>query len=73
MKTAHSERSRIGETIAKLRKEAGITQAELAESVGVRQTHISRIESGRHSTTLDILQAIARRLGRKIDFTNLVD
>lgn len=52
------------------RIEQGITQKELARRSGLRQSNISRIESGNCSPTVTTLQAIANGLGRDlvIDF-----
>lgn len=57
----------IGQRIAELRKEQGMTQAQLAEAVGLRQSNVSRIEAGKYATTLDILANIAQALGCKVD------
>lgn len=47
----------------------GMTQAELAERVGwLSQSHIARIESGKYSTGLDHLQAIANAMGFRLAF-----
>ena len=64
----NSERLRIGQRIAELRKERGLTQTQLAERCGLQQAHIARIEAGRYSVGLDTLALIAEALGRKIDF-----
>ncbi len=63
-----SERERIGGKIASMRQEAGLSQAQLGERCGLERFHISRIESGRHSVGLDTLTAIARALGKTLDF-----
>lgn len=64
----NSERLRIGQRIAELRKEQGMTQTQLAERCGLQQAHIARIEAGRHSVGLDTLAQIADAMGMKIDF-----
>lgn len=64
----NSERLRIGQRIAELRKEQGMTQTQLAERCGLQQAHIARIEAGRYSVGLDTLAQIATALGMKIDF-----
>ena len=63
MEKDYEERKRIGERIRQLRKERGISQVKLAEKAGLSQPHIVRIEQGRYSVGLDILQAIAKALG----------
>ena len=61
------ERLRMGERIATLRKEKGMTQQDLADVTGLFRNHISRIEQGRYSVGFDTLQAIAEALGGTID------
>ncbi len=48
--------------IRELRKQAGMTQAQLAQAVGVGQSDISRIESGQRQVTVPQLCAIAMAL-----------
>lgn len=45
---------------------AGMTQKELAEKSGVRQSNISRIENGSCVPTLTTLMALAQALGKKL-------
>ena len=61
------ERLRMGERIATLRKEKGMTQQDLADVTGLLRNHISRIEQGRYSVGFDTLQAIAEALGGTIE------
>ena len=63
-----AERERIGRKIASIRQEARLSQAELGKKCGLERFHISRIESGRHSVGFDTLAAIAKALGKTIDF-----
>lgn len=53
----------IGNNVRLLRKRSGLSQAELAQKVGVWQTQISQIESGAANPSLDLLQRIAQTLG----------
>lgn len=73
------ERQRIGQRIAELRKAVewtdelgirrnGMTQGQLADLAGIRQSNLSRIECGAYATTIDILGKIADALGLQIDF-----
>lgn len=62
------ERLRIGRRIADLRKENGLTQAQLAERCGLQQAHIARIELGKYSVGLDTLAQIAAAMGMTVDF-----
>jgi transcriptional regulator with XRE-family HTH domain len=43
----HSGAKKLGETIRRLRKDNGLTQAQLAENIGVDESYISKIETGR--------------------------
>ena len=61
------ERLRMGERIATLRKEKGMTQAELAEKTGLQRSHIVRLEQGRYGATIDVLSAIATALNGRVD------
>ena len=62
------ERQRIGNEIATLRKEKGMTQQDLADRVELQRAHIARIEAGRYSVGLDTLAAIAQALGKRLAF-----
>ena len=62
-----TERERIGAHLTSLRKEKGLTQAELAERCGMQKQHISRIEHGLYSVGIEILAKIGSVLGRKVD------
>ena len=52
------------------RLERNMTQKELAERTGIRQSNISRIESGASSPNIETLARIAAGLGKqlRIDF-----
>jgi transcriptional regulator with XRE-family HTH domain len=52
--------------LAALRKERGLTQAQLAERLGRPQSLISAIESGRQSPHVETIVAIARELGHRV-------
>ena len=62
-----NERLRIGRRIAEIRKENGMTQAQLAERCGLQQAHIARIENGKFSVGLDTLAQIADAMGARIE------
>ncbi len=51
----------IGYEIKRLRKEIKITQAELCEGI-CSQAEISKVENGKNSPTIDLLQQVAKRL-----------
>ena len=60
------ERQRIGQSIADLRKQKGMTQQDLADITGNQRNHISRIESGKYSVGFDTIQTIAEALDADI-------
>jgi len=65
-----SERALImefNEKLQELRKQKGLTQEELAESLYVSRTAISKWESGRGYPSIDSLKAIAKYFGVTID------
>nr|WP_321457245.1 helix-turn-helix transcriptional regulator [uncultured Cohaesibacter sp.] len=49
------------------RKYRGITQKQLADSVGVKQEMISQIESGKRKGSIDTVKALADILGVDVD------
>lgn len=48
------------------RAEQNLTQRELAERCGMRQSAFARLESGNANPTLKTLQQVARGLGKKL-------
>lgn len=53
----------IGDTIRKLKTEADLSLAELAERSGVSASWLSRLESGKHESTWEGLEEVAKGLG----------
>ena len=49
------------------RHRAGLTQAELADAMGTARSVVSRLESGRHSPSVDTLAAAAKALGCRLE------
>ncbi len=62
--------SKVAHGVILRRAELGLTQKELADRIGTKHSAISRIESGRHATSVSTLQklAIALDLDLVIDF-----
>lgn len=59
-----SERtSMVGKRVKMLRMQKGISQSELARSVGISQAHMSNIETGHSHITLENLFALHDILG----------
>ncbi len=62
----------IGERIRGLRKEHGLTQAELGERAGLHQVQIAQLEADRYrSPRLETLRAVAKALG--VSLTDLLE
>lgn len=57
----------FNEKLQELRKQKGLTQEELAESLFVSRTAISKWESGRGYPNIDSLKAISRFFGVTVD------
>ena len=53
--------------IARLRKERGVTQAELADAVEVTRQTIISLESGRYNASLLLAHKIAKYFGLTIE------
>jgi len=45
----------VGSRLRKLRKERGLTQADLARQIGIQQSDLSRMEKGEYRVSLDKL------------------
>lgn len=60
----------IAYQILKLRKQKGISQAELAKRLGTKQSNVARMETGQENFTTDTLQKIASAFKKelKIEF-----
>lgn len=54
--------------VIRRRAALGITQQELADKVGTSHSAISRLESGRHKTSVETLQRVAAALGVRFVF-----
>jgi transcriptional regulator with XRE-family HTH domain len=49
------------------RQEKNLTQKDLAELVGTKQSNISRLESGNYNPTLEFLNKIAKAIGKELE------
>lgn len=58
----------LGRRIADARADAGVTQADLAASIGLERTALVRIESGERKVSATELVAIAGALDRPVDW-----
>lgn len=57
----------IGENTRKYRKMAGLTQAELAEQIGVGTAFISRVERGQKRMRIETMLQMASALNVSVD------
>jgi len=55
-----------GKVLKKIREKRGLTQAVLADKVGVDRVTIARIESGARNPSMDLLQRLAKVLKVKV-------
>ncbi|MCK8825317.1 helix-turn-helix transcriptional regulator [Fuchsiella alkaliacetigena] len=56
----------IKKQIIKLRLEQGLSQKELAEKVGTKQSAISRLENDDYNPSVEFLSKVAHALGKKL-------
>ena len=56
----------VSRRIASERRAAGLTQAQLAQKAGLPQSHVSRLESGKHSPSRATIEKIARALRKPV-------
>jgi len=49
-----------------LRKEKGMTQAELAKKIGTSQSNVARLERGQQNFTVETLDKIAKVFGKEL-------
>ena len=63
-------RVRVGIAIIQMRKDAGLTQQQLAERVGVTQSMVSQLENGDYEgSALDMLWRVCKILRKELAFT----
>lgn len=62
-------RVRVGVAIIKMRKEAGLTQQQLADSMGVTQSMVSQLENADYDgSALDMLWRACKAMHKELDF-----
>ena len=59
-------RRMVGQNVERLRMAAGLSQAELAERMGVDRAYVSGLELGQRNPTIVTLWHIAKALGVKL-------
>ncbi len=58
-------RKRVGNNVARLRKEKGWSQEELAFEGGLHRTYVSGVERGIRNPTILIIEKLSKSLGVK--------
>lgn len=61
------KRAAMGQRIRDLRIERGLSQTQLAAMAGITTGNLCRIEAGKYSTGLDLLNRIADALGMELN------
>ena len=56
----------LGDAIRHYRKQAGLTQAQLAEMAGLQRSYLSELERGKETEQLARLLRVLRQLGVRI-------
>jgi len=56
----------MGKTLRKLRMAKGLSQATLAERVGLSREYVNKIEAGKYDPPLSTINALAKALGVKV-------
>lgn len=66
----YKREDQIARLIIECRKEAGLTQKELAEKSGISQGRISKIENGvTKNIELNTIERIVNSLGKKLEYS----
>lgn len=63
-----NKKHKIGDTIAKLRKEKGWTQAEIAEKLQVSDKAVSKWESNKGEPSIEFLPKLAELFDVSLDY-----
>jgi len=58
---------KIIEEIIMARKEKNLTQKDLAQLIGTKQSNISRFESGNYNPSLEFLNKLASAVGKELE------
>lgn len=66
-----NEEKKIIDKLTSIRKEAGITQTELSKAIGISDTHICRVETGKCSPSLNTLVKILNYYNKELSFLQI--
>ena len=64
-------RMKLVEDLYKARHDAGLTQQEVADRMGAKQSYVAELERGRKNVTLSTLVKYAAACGKKVAITML--
>ncbi len=64
-------RMKLVEEMYKARRDAGLTQKEVAERIGTKQAYIAALEKGRKNITFATLTKYARACGKRLTISIL--
>ncbi len=65
---------RVGARIRLLRERAGLSVEDVAWEIGIHKSHLSRVERGERTPSLELLFSLAKRLGVLVgDFVAVED
>ena len=64
-KALERQRTYVGEQIRKWRQRVKMSQEELANKAGIPQSHVCRLETGKHAPTYVTIEKLAQALGVK--------
>lgn len=70
-KIERNEYEQLGTILRERRKELGLSQAEIAEKVGVLRVNITQIEGGKRGVSYDTLIKYCKVLKLKVDFKKI--
>lgn len=68
----YENRRKVGQMIARLREDKGMTQQELADAAKINRVNLSKIENGRYNVSIDILGNILSALSAEIDIKQTI-
>ena len=71
-KASEELNSQLIDQLVALRKERSMTQQDVADATGINRANVARIESKRHTTSLEVLAKYANSVGKDLQIT-LVD
>ncbi|MGN6373578.1 MAG: helix-turn-helix domain-containing protein [Solirubrobacteraceae bacterium] len=77
MRDATQEQAKLGHALQSLRTTAGVTQEELAQTLGVHPTYVSQVERGKRGvrwyTVLRFLDGLGANLHQLADLMDVVE